>query len=200
MGDMVRRGLVCNLDALSERPELRSFKRDTAGLAMNERARYVAAVLTIIRGYLAAGEPSVCGPFGSYAAWSRMVRSPLVWLGQPDPITSMDAAREEDPELSNIREFFELWLAYLDLDTDFTTARIIEIACAPPEPNDYNPPTFKEFLQRIAPSRRDGGTVAPERLGWWLRNISGRVVDEHRLIMSRLNKARVCFRLSSLRK
>jgi hypothetical protein len=112
----------------------------------------------------------------------------------------MDAAREDDPELSNIREFFELWLAYLDLDTDYTTARIIEIACALPEPNDYNPRTFKEFLLRMAPSRRDGGTVAPERLGWWLRNISGRVVNEHRLIMSRLNKARVCFRLSSLSK
>jgi hypothetical protein len=47
-----------------------------------------------------------------------MVRSPLVWLEEPDPVSSMETARDEDPELSDIREFFDLWLAYeLDLDT-----------------------------------------------------------------------------------
>jgi hypothetical protein len=194
-GDMVRRGLICNLDALSERPELRSFERDTIGLAMDNRDRYVAAALTIIRGYLAAGEPPVCGPIGSYAGWSRMVRAPLVWLGQPDPIVSMETAREEDPELANIREFFDLWLAYLDLDQDYTTAQIIETACAPPAPNDYNPPAFREFLLRVAASRKDNETVSADRLGWWLRRISGRVVNRHRLVMGRLNQARVCFRL-----
>ena len=76
-GDMVRRGLVCNLETLVERPELREFKKDALDHAANHRAAYVAAVLTIIRAYLAAGAPQVCGPFGSYTAWSRMVRSPL---------------------------------------------------------------------------------------------------------------------------
>ena len=108
-GDMVRRGLVCNLEAMIERPELREFKKDALDHAASQRGAYVAAALTIIRAYLAAGAPRVCGPFGSYAAWSRMVRSPLVWLGEPDPIASMDAAREEDQELSNIREYFDLW-------------------------------------------------------------------------------------------
>ena len=98
-GDMVRRGLVCNLEALTERPELRS------------RASFWNSRL------------------GSYSAWSTMVRSPLVWLNEPDPITSVDSIRQEDPELSNIREFFGLWLAYdLGLDTPYTTSRIIEVA------------------------------------------------------------------------
>jgi putative DNA primase/helicase len=199
-GDMVRRGLVCNLDALAERPELRTFERDAIDLALDRRADYVAAALTVIRGYLAAGEPPVCGPIGSYAAWSRLVRSPLVWLGQPDPIKSMETAREDDPELADIREFFGLWQAYLDLDTDYTTARVIEVACAPPAPNDYNPPFFREFLLRVAANWKDRATVVPKRLGWWLRSISGRTVDEHRLIMSRLNKAQACFRLSKVQK
>ena len=76
-GDMVRRGLVCNLEALDERPELRRFNRDTRRQASANRATYVAAALTVMRAYLAAGAPEVCGPFGSYAEWSTMVRSPV---------------------------------------------------------------------------------------------------------------------------
>jgi hypothetical protein len=195
-GDMVRRGLVCNLDAVTERPELRSFTRDALASAMESRAQYVAAALTVIRGYLAAGEPPVCGSIGSYKAWARMARSPLVWLGQPDPVDSMNAARAEDPELSDIREFFDLWLAYLQLDEDYTTAHIMETACAPPQgtPYDLNPPAFKQFLMRVA-SDRKGEAISAKRFGWWLRGINGRVVDDHRLLMGRFNKALACFRL-----
>jgi hypothetical protein len=182
-GDMVRRGLVCNLEAVTERPELREFQKDALEHAASNRGSYVAAALTIIRAYIAAGSPRVCGSFGSYSAWSTMVRSPLVWLGESDPIASMEAVRNEDPELSDIREFFELWLAYeLDLDTPYTTGRIIEIACAPAAPNDFNPRFFQQFLFRVA---EDKGAVSARRLGLWLRRISGRVVAGYRLIIGR---------------
>jgi putative DNA primase/helicase len=148
-GDMVRRGLVCNLETLMERPELREFQRDALDQAFANRADYVAAGLTIIRAYLTAGAPRVCKPIGSYAAWSTMVRSPLIWLGELDPVASMDTIRAEDPELADIREFFGLWIDYdLGLDTPYTAARIIEIAYAPLALNDFNPPVFKQFLSR----------------------------------------------------
>jgi RepB DNA-primase from phage plasmid len=195
-GDMVRRGFVCNLEALSERPELRAFRRDALALASANRSAYVAAALTIVRAYLAAGSPRVCGPFGSYAAWSTMVRSPLVWLGEPDPITSMDEIRAEDPELANIREFFELWLDYdLGLDTPYTVARILELACAPLPSSNYNTPWFKDFLLRVAAAKGKEGSVSPERLGWWLRRISGRVVNQHRLMKHRDKASAASFRL-----
>ena len=131
-GDMVRRGLVCNLEALVERPELREFKKDALDHAASHRGAYVAAALTVIRAYLTAGAPRVCGPFGSYAAWSRMVRSPLVWLGEPDPIASMDAAREEDEVLSSIREYFDLWETTASTSTRTTpvAASSRSLACA----------------------------------------------------------------------
>jgi hypothetical protein len=192
-GDMVRRGLVCQLEALTERPELREFQRDALDQAFARRGEYVAAVLTIIRAYLAAGAPKVCSPIGSYAAWSTMVRAPLIWLGEPDPIASMDTVRAEDPELADIREFFELWVAYdLGLDTPYTTARIIEIACAVLAPNDFNPPLFKELLLRLAGEKE---AVSAQRLGTWLRKISGRVVDGYRLVRSSANTPRAVFRL-----
>ena len=126
-GDMTRRGILCNLQALTERPELREFKRDTLALAANNRGAYVAAALTIVRAYLSAGAPRICGPLGSYAAWSQMVRAPLIWLGEKDPVSSMDEIRAEDPQLAQVREFFQLWNDYrLDLNMPFAVARILE--------------------------------------------------------------------------
>jgi putative DNA primase/helicase len=102
-------------------------------------------------------------------------------LGEPDPVNSIDLARKEDPELSDIRELFDLWINYeLDLDTPYTTGSIIEIACRPLSPNDFNTPFFKQFLLRVAGDRNGG--VSAQRLGKWLRQISGRVVDGFRLI------------------
>jgi len=155
-GDMVRRGLVCNLEALDERPELRSFQEDVLETVAVDRGPYVAAALTIVRAYLAAGSPRICSPFGSYSAWSEMVRSPLIWLGEPDPVLSMEGLRNEDVELANIREFFGLWLEYgLDLDVPYLTATIIEEAIAAPPANYWRPREFKPFLLRSAsPPRR----------------------------------------------
>jgi hypothetical protein len=203
-GDMVRRGFVCHLEALEERPELRTFQRDTLKQVAADRGRYVAAGLTIIRAYLAAGAPRVCGPFGSYPEWSTMVRSPLVWLGEPDPVSSMDTSRVEDPELSDIRELFSLWLSYeIDLDVPYLTIRLIEEACKPPI--GFNPPAFKQFLVRVA-GDKDGG-VSAKKLGEWLRRISGRVVSvtaddgavsKYRLVRTQHRTGRSCFHLSKV--
>src|SRR5262245_22047623 len=175
-GDMIRRGLVCNLEALDERPELRAFQRDTLEFAADNRGAYVAAALTIVRAYLVAGSPKVCGPFGSYAAWSKMVRSPLIWLDEPDPIISMEGIRDEDVVLNSIREFVSLWLDYgLDLDRPYLTATIIEEACNAP-PNYWGPMLFKQCLLRVAASKGDPNVISADRLGRWLRKISGRIM------------------------
>jgi hypothetical protein len=197
-GDMVRRGLVCNLDSLSERPELRQFQHDPLRHALENRGPYVAAALTIIRAYLTAGAPQVCSTIGSYAEWSRMARSPLVWLGQPDPVDSVSTARAEDPELNDIRELFTLWGEELNLDERYTTARIIEVASEPTGGNDYNRQPFKELLLRVA-GENNGKQVSARRLGWWLRKISGRVEAGYRLGAGRLNQATACFWLSKVR-
>ena len=34
--------------------------------------------------------------------------APLVWLGEADPVKSMETARDEDPELLAIRELFAI--------------------------------------------------------------------------------------------
>jgi hypothetical protein len=196
-GDMIRRGLTCNLDTGIERPELRSFQHNPLHRVIDDRKRYVAAAFTIIRAYQEAGFPQVCGPLGSYTDWSAMVRSPLVWLGQPDPIISMESSRDEDSELADIRELFGLWRDYLSLDDKYTTSDVIEIACRPLAPSDFNRQPFKELLLRVA-RERTGTDVSALRLSWWLRRISGRVVEGHRLGLGRLNKSLACYWLSKI--
>src|SRR3954453_2478386 len=119
VGDMVRRAVICTLDAGIERPELRSFESDPIERVAADRGAYIAAILTISLAYRAAGSPKVCGPVGSYAQWSAAVRAPLIGLGQPDPVDSMETARAEDPELSAIRELFGFWREHLSLNEGF---------------------------------------------------------------------------------
>jgi hypothetical protein len=196
-GDMIRRGLVCNLEALDERPELRVFDKDALEVAAANRGVYVAAGLTIVRAYLAAGSPTVCGPFGSYSAWSVMVRSPLVWLDELDPVISMEGIRGEDAVLNSMREFFGLWLDFgLDLETPYLTTTIIEEACVAP-PNYWGPMAFKQFLLRIAASKGNPNAISPERLGHWLRKISGRIARlmdaqgaQHKYRLAKMSDAR----------
>jgi len=207
-GDMVRRGLVCNLEALDERPELREFEADALDLVAADRGPYVAAALTIVRAYIAAGSPKVCPSLGSYSAWSDMVRSPLVWLGEPDPVISMEGLRNEDVELADIREFFSLWLEYgLDLDTPYLTASIIEEAIAAPPANYWGPREFKPFLLGVAAAKGGPDKISAWRLGLWLRRISGRIVRladawgterKYRLIREQDRTGRACFRLVAL--
>jgi putative DNA primase/helicase len=98
-GDMVRRCLRLTLDANMERPELRAFTGDPREAILANRGKYIAAVLTITQAYLKAGCPAKTTPLASFAGWSRLVREPLIWLRQEDPLKSMDATSEEDPEL-----------------------------------------------------------------------------------------------------
>jgi putative DNA primase/helicase len=129
-----------------------------------------------------------------------MVRSPLVWLGEPDPVSSIEKSRIEDQELSDIRELFELWLDYdLGLDTPYTTACLIETVCATQASNDFNAPVFKDFLLRMAAGK--DGKVSAKRLGEWLRRISGRIVSiprgKYRLVRTQGPCSRAAFHLST---
>jgi hypothetical protein len=171
-GEMVRRGLVCDLETLDERPELRKFNRNTLRQAGANRATYVAAALTVMRAYLAAGAPEMCGPFASYPEWSTMVRNPLVWLGEPDPVVSVNTSQAEDPELADIRELFGLCVSEYRPDTIYATATFIEAMNATPAGFNLNP--WRELLLRVAGDK--SGNVSAKWLGEWLRRISGRVV------------------------
>lgn len=110
IGDMTRRSLVANIDPRTDRPELREFDCDPIAMAIKDRGLYVAAVLTIVRAFVAAGSPRQMPPLGSYGEWSRLVRDPLIWLGMVDPCAVMEKVRGADPQLASLTAVMAQWL------------------------------------------------------------------------------------------
>ena len=62
------------------------------------------------RAYQAAGEPNRQAQIGSFNEWSDTVRSALVWLGEADPLKSMETARAEDPEANELQIMLDAWV------------------------------------------------------------------------------------------
>jgi hypothetical protein len=109
--DMVRRTLKCSMDADTEHPETRTFKRNPLAAILADRGKYIAAVLTVCRAYICAGYPGKQAPLASFEAWSDLVRSALVWLERPDPASTIAALRESDPVREARANVFEAWIA-----------------------------------------------------------------------------------------
>jgi hypothetical protein len=98
------------------------------------------------------------------------VRGPLIWLGQQDPVASTEWLRAEDPVLFNLRLL--LTSGWLKPQQPY---RVRDIVARAQEIDD-----FRELLERVAGDGR--GEISNKRLGKWLKSMTGRVVDGHRLV------------------
>jgi hypothetical protein len=193
VGDVVRRVLLCSLDPEMERPELRTFRQNPLERVLIDRGRYIAAALVIVRAYLAAGCPGELPPLASFGDWSRLVRSPLVWLGRTDPVDTMETAREEDPELDSIRRIYQTWHDSLGV-TPYTAGKIIEIA----EDKDYNSqkPTYPEFHDALMDVAWSAGSLSAKKLARWLKRYQNRIVGDLQLASQYDGHAKVhCWRV-----
>jgi hypothetical protein len=180
IGDQVRRTLVCNLDAKMENPDQRKFELDPIARVHEDRGVYVAAVITIARAYAAAGQPvKDLTPLVGFDGWSRVVREPLVWLDEPDPVKNMEAARIADPERAAASELVTRWSKIIGVDAPVTTSEIITIAN---EEKDHGKrfPKFRALLAEHAGSYK-GDTIDGRRLGLWLKKMHGRVHNNLRI-------------------
>lgn len=192
VGDMTRRGLICNLDAEAERPEARTFKGNPIASVLADRGKYVAAALTVVRAYLAAGERVQCPSLGSYGGWSRFVREPLLWLGQADPVKSMEQARHDDPERGAAQRLVEQWQEHLGLERSYKVTDIIKIASETRSGVDLTwervrPEFFDLLLERAGNDR--GNEIKAQRLGVWLRGLRGQVHSRHRIVVAHESQA-----------
>lgn len=90
VSDTIRRTLKIRVESTLERPEQRTdFKRPEPIYSQwlrENRPSLVWAALTILRGFFQAGSPNGgISAWGSFEKWSAIVRSALVWAGEPDP-------------------------------------------------------------------------------------------------------------------
>jgi len=174
-GDMVRRTLVCSLDPKLERPELRKFHDNPMIRITSERGKYVAAILTIVRAYLAAGEPCKTQPLNSFEQWSRLIREPLLWLGCADPIQTIEESREEDPVMNSLRQFLEAWKITIGIGGHpMTSAEVISAAYHSDDFESIDMAPLQAAITTVVGAQGD----TAKRLGLWLKSIKDRIVNE----------------------
>jgi hypothetical protein len=107
--DSFRRVAIISLQSKSEDPKSRTdfkFGCDSALLnyALNHRAELLFDCLTVLQASKHAELPAVKG-WGSYSAFSNVIRRALVWLGEPDPMNSRDDVHmnnEDEEELNSV--------------------------------------------------------------------------------------------------
>jgi putative DNA primase/helicase len=170
-GDLVRRVILASLDANLENPELRQFKNNPVELILADRGRYIAAILTVVRAYMAAGYPGLLPPIASFQDWSKLVRSPLVWLGYADPVETMKTTRANDPSRGALQEVVAAWERAIGLNVPLTAGAIKHRVAGAVEGvyADLN-----VALSEVAcgPGRTE---IEPKRLGKWLDRNKGRI-------------------------
>lgn len=110
--DTARRSIQIRLESDDDRPERRAeFRYNLPDDAASRRPALVAALLTILDAYEAAGRPRQgMIRMGSFEAWSRAVRAPLVWLGLDDPaLTNNEAVDSASEELDLLIDLVDGW-------------------------------------------------------------------------------------------
>jgi putative DNA primase/helicase len=105
-------------------------------------------------------------PFGGFEDWSEQVREGLVWLGEADPVDTVQLVQDTDPETEALEEVVDYWKNQLGVGVGYKTHEIL--ACA------TNIPDFYSALINAAGYR---GNIDARRLGDWLRYRQGRVVS-----------------------
>jgi hypothetical protein len=176
-GDVVRRALLCSMDAGCERPETRSFSVNAVEMAKRRRGELVASALTVLRAWhvAATSERRNLPAFGSFEEWSYRIREPLVWLGKIDPCETSIDIRENDPHRAALVTVIMQWEQHLQVGVAYTIQEVIEHA--------IGAPSFYMALMGVA-AARSGGAIGNVQLGRWLKRVQGKIVHGFALLQS----------------
>src|SRR5262249_18851070 len=143
-------------------------------MVLEDRGKYIAAALTICRAYVVAGRPDKADPLGSFEEWSDTVRSALTSLGEEDPVKSIEAAREEDPERNTLRDMLAAWVEIFGFrkDNEQQLSDVIEYVEGE-SPGD----PLHDAVKAVALKRSRGDTVDAKAFGYWMRGRKGKPAD-----------------------
>lgn len=167
VGDLSRRTLICRLDTGEERPDLIEYDFDPREEALARRPELVAAGLTILRAYIAAGRPTQASAIGSFERWN-VVREALIWLGAADPADTRERVISDDPRKGELAELLVLWVEALD-DATVTLSELDHRA------DDVRSSSVSKLRDELAAKTRHGHFNA-RSVGRYLAKHKDRVV------------------------
>ncbi len=179
-GDTHRRIIPCRLEPTQERPEERSgfAIADLRGHVRAHRAALVVEVLTILRGHAAAGRPqATLPPFGSYEAWSMVVRQAVHWSTGQDPCAPRSAIIAEScGDVATLAAVLAGWSELPGGQVQGLPARrALHLL-------NHHPESYQNLREALAGWAKDGAALPDARsLGNRLRSNRSRVAGDWRL-------------------
>ena len=166
--DLLRRVLTIHIDPRCATPATMSYKGFPVDKVRQKRGLYVAAVLTIILAWRAAGSPRAAVDsivtFGG--AWSDYCRHPLMWLGHPDPATALLEQVRHDPDGDALSGLMNEWYAVFG-STPTTVRKAVESAL-------FSHPNLLDAMREFPVEER--GEINRSKLGWLLKKNANRIV------------------------
>jgi hypothetical protein len=103
-----------------------------------------------------------------YGDWSDLCRQPLLWLGCKDPTASVFEAIAEDPDRETLARLLGAWVAVFGKTPAMVRAAVRQEHAE-----------LREVLLDIA---GEHGEVKRWKLGCWIRQHAGRIVDGKRFV------------------
>lgn len=164
--DLLRRVITINLNTRTSLPGTIAYKGNPVATLRANRERYVIAALTIIEAWKAAGCPKASvASIASYGgSWAGYCRHPLIWLGLPDPATSLLEQMRSDPDAEQLETLLTEWHRKHG-DKPITLRRLISDAYAT---------ELQEALQDLPVVER--GAINNSKLGWFFKRNMNRIV------------------------
>lgn len=175
-GDTARRVVHIRLESPLENPEERAgfHHADLLAWIREERSRLTAAAVTILSAYCATGRPDMgLKPWGSFEAWSGLVRSAVVWVGLPDPgSTRTELNTQADREAIALRRLILGWEEMDPSGNGMTVADVLRTLSQWGECYDM----LREALFELAPPK-DGKNLNARSVGMRLHYARRRVIN-----------------------
>ncbi len=171
-GDLWRRIVTARIDPRVEDAERRSFKLDARKHCREHRQELVAAALTLLCGFVAAGKPRFTKDrLASFEEWDDLIRQCVLWLNAEgiaelgDPTTSIGRAKELEPERQKLGAFLEAVRIIMGAGKNgerWRTNDLIQKAEAPMTDQERE---LRDVLREIAGER---SSINPRILGRWI--------------------------------
>ena len=125
-------------------PATRKFKRPHLLTEVRaNRAKHVSDALTIARAWIVAGRPEAnIPPVASFTDWSGLCRHSLVWLGLPDPATTLFTQMADDPDAETLGRLLNGWFELFGTGPVMTRDLVAKIDSHPTTdrpPTDHRP-------------------------------------------------------------
>lgn len=170
--DLLRRVVTINIDPRCATPATLSYRGLPVAKVRQERGRYVSAVLTIIQAWRKAGCPrSAHENIVTYSgSWSDYCRHPLMWLGYPDPASSLLDQVKHDPDAEALGRMMSEWYKIFG-SNPMTIRKMLESCGYDGELHD----ALREFPVE------ERGLINRSKLGWILKKNANRVVGGYEL-------------------